>query len=109
MRSGAGTFCPRSRRLECLLDFFTRDLLPAEAEDLAGLRVAFPAAFAGADGVDDAAPAVRISAKLAVIDVRSLIQPRLFLIARTSIPRTLRLDNRTIVGFPLVRHQARTP
>src|ERR1700732_624970 len=74
MRSGAGAFCPRSRRLECLLDFFTRDLLPPEAAVLAGLRVAFPVAFVGADGADDATPAVRSSARPTVIDVRSLIE-----------------------------------
>jgi hypothetical protein len=81
MRSGAGAFCPGSRRLERLLDFFTRDLLDADAAGRAELRVAlpaalpagFPAALAGEDGADHAAPAVRISAKPAVIDVRSLI------------------------------------
>jgi hypothetical protein len=56
------------------MDFFTRDLLPAEAEDLATVRVAFPVAFGGADGADDATPAVRSSTKPAVIDVRSLIE-----------------------------------
>src|ERR1700730_3702604 len=97
MRSGAGAFCPFSRRLECLLDFFTRDLLPAEAEDLAGVRVAFPVAFPGADVADHAVPAVRSSARPAVIDVRSLIQPRLCLYREHRD-----FGNRTIVGFPRV-------
>ena len=81
MRSGAGAFCPGSRRLECLLDFLRRDLLAADAAGLAELRVALPVglpaglpgAFAGADGADHATPAVRSSARPAVIDVRSLI------------------------------------
>lgn len=89
MRSGAGAFCPGSRRLECLLDFFKRDLLAAEAAGLAELRVAlpvglpaaFPGAFAGADGADQAAPAVRSSARPAVIDVRSLIEASTICIA----------------------------
>src|ERR1700747_242962 len=79
MRSGAGAVCPRSRRLECLLDFFTRDLLASEA-GRAELRVAFPAfgaAFGATFGVAaHAVPAVRSSARLAVIEVRSFIQPR---------------------------------
>lgn len=87
MRSGAGVFCPGSRRLECLLDFFTRDLPAAGVAGRAELRVAlppFPAAFAGADGADHAAPAVRSSAKPAVIDVRSLIEASTISIATTS-------------------------
>src|SRR5258706_16132039 len=71
MRSGAGVFCPRSRRLECLLDLFPRDLLPTAG--FAELRVA----FAGGAEADHTAPAVSSSARPAVIDVRSLIQPRL--------------------------------
>jgi len=67
MRSGAGTFCPRSRRLECLLDFFARDLL---ADGFAALRVALAST---ADVAEHAVPAVRSSAKPAVIDVRRLI------------------------------------
>ena len=78
MRSGAGAFCPGSRRLECLLDFLTRDLLAAEAAGRAALRVAlpvgFPAAFAGADRAHHAVPAVSSNAKPAVIDVRSFMQ-----------------------------------
>src|SRR5258706_13672558 len=83
MRSGAGAFGPGSRRLECLLDFFTRDLLAAaDAAGLAELRVAlpvglaaaFPADFPGADGADNALPALRNSARADEIDVRSLLQ-----------------------------------
>src|SRR5258705_3392640 len=88
MRSGAGAFCPGSLRLECLLDFFTRDLLAADAAGRAALRVgllaAFPGAFAGADGADQATPAVRSSAKPAVIDVRSLIEASTISIATIS-------------------------
>src|SRR6266446_4580592 len=40
MRSGAGTFCPRSRRLDRLPDFLTRLLLPAA--DLPAVRAAVP-------------------------------------------------------------------
>lgn len=69
MRSGAGAFCPRSRRLECLLDFFTRALLAAEGAGFAALRVAFP----DAEGADHTAAAARSNARAAVIDVRSLI------------------------------------
>jgi hypothetical protein len=71
MRSGAGAVCPRSRRLECLPDFFTRDLPAAEAAGFAELRVLFAPVNAA-----EHVPAVRSSAKPAVIDVRSLIQPR---------------------------------
>src|SRR6266404_6651621 len=92
MRSGAGAFCPGSRRLERLLDFFKRDLPAADAAGLAELRVAlpvglpaaFPGAFAGADGADQAVPAVRSSAKPAVIDVRSLIEASTISIATIS-------------------------
>src|SRR5258706_12348302 len=90
MLSGAVAFWPVSRRLECLLDFFTRDLLAAaDAAGLAELRVAlpvglaaaFPAAFPGADGADNAVPALRSSARPAVIDVRSLIEASAICIA----------------------------
>lgn len=75
MRSAAGAFCPRSRRLECLLDLFVRDLLAA---GFAALRVG----LAGADVAEYAVPAIRSSARPAVIDVRSLIQPRSSYIAK---------------------------
>src|ERR1700682_8597 len=101
MRSGAGAFCPRSRRLECLLDFFTRDLLPGEAAGLAELAVAL--SLAPGHVAAHAVPAVRSSAKPAVIGVRSFIQPRL------SISRTPRFDNRTTACFPLVPRRAGTP
>src|SRR6266436_2133850 len=77
MRSGAGVFWPRSRRLECLVDFFPRDLPAEEAAGFAELRVAFP----GVEGADHAVPAVSTSARPAVIDFRSLMQPRLSIIS----------------------------
>src|SRR6266404_5236161 len=102
MRSGAGAFCPGSRRLECLLDFFTRDLLPAEAAGLAKLRVAlpagfpvaFPVGFPAADGADQAVPAVRSSARPAVIDVRSLIEASTICIATIFIAAHLYREGR---------------
>ena len=102
MRSGAGAFCPGSRRLECLLDFFKRDLLAAEAAGLAELRVAlpvglpaaFPGAFAGADGADHATPAVRSSARPAVIDVRSLIEASTICIATVFVAAYLYREDR---------------
>src|SRR5260370_16542085 len=101
MRSGAGAFCPGCRRLECLLDFFTRDLAPAER--VAGFA-ALRAPLAPVNAAEHV-PAVRSSAKPAVIDVRSLIRPRLSI--PTSLPfisRRARIGNRTLVGFPLARH-----
>jgi hypothetical protein len=78
--------------LDCLLDFFTRDLLAADAAGRAELRVAlpvgfpagFPAAFPGADGADQAVPAVRSNARPAAIDVRSLIEASPISIATSS-------------------------
>src|SRR6266849_9288327 len=106
MRSGAGAFCPRSRFLECLLDLFTRDLAAAErGAGFAALRAPFAPVNAA-----EHVPAVRSSAKPAVIDVRSLIQPQLVIPkSRPFISRRARLGNRTIVGLPLVRHLARRP
>src|SRR5690348_16902781 len=100
MRSGAGAFCPRSRRLECLLAFFPRALPAAEAAGLAELRVAFP----GVDVADHAVPAVSSSARPAIIDVRSLIQPRPCIYIDS-----WGFGNRTIVGSPLVPRPAGTP
>src|SRR5579859_1455901 len=102
MRSGAGAFCPRCRRLECLLDFLTRDL-PTTGD----LGLAARAGLLGVEA-DHAAPAVSSSARPAAIDVRSLItQPQLP--CRNHLYRgKARLGNRTIVGCPLVRHRART-
>src|SRR5260221_12368923 len=93
MRSGAGVFCPRSRRLECLLDLFPRDLLPTAG--FAELRVA----FAGGAEADHAAPAASSSAKPAVIDARSLIQPRLSIyIATIYIANVRELDIEQLLG-----------
>src|SRR5229473_4074132 len=68
MRSGAGTFCPRSRRLDRLLDFLTRLLLPAA--DLPAVRaVAVPEGeFADCPGT-----AVSSSSRPTRIAVRSRI------------------------------------
>src|SRR5438309_1573922 len=109
MRSGAGAFCPGSRRLECLLDFLTCALPLAEARGFTALRVG----LLGVDGADHTVAAVRSSASPAMIDVRSLISASKKTSCEISnrapcIPRRARLDNRTIVGFPLVRHRART-
>src|SRR5258707_13951329 len=99
MRRGAGTFCPRPPRLECL-DLFRRDL-PAEAAGFAELRVAFP----GVEVAHHAVPAVSTSARPAVIDSRSLIYPRLSILYRGR----LRFSNRTIAGSPLVPRPVETP
>src|SRR6266404_284904 len=69
MRSGAGAFCPGCRRLECLLDFFTRALPAVEARGFEAPRVG----LLGVDGADHTVAPVRSSAKPTIIDVRSLI------------------------------------
>src|SRR6266849_4979692 len=69
MRSGAGTFCPRSRRLDRLPDFLTRLLLPAAAVDFPVLLEGFPEG----EFADSAAPAVSSSIRPAGIAVRSRI------------------------------------
>src|SRR5258708_27612732 len=97
MRSEAGAFWPGSLRLERLLDFFRRDLLAEGAAGLAEVRVVlaaalpagFAAAFAGADGADQATPAVSSSAKPAVIDVRSLIQASTILSGTTCLSQPM--------------------
>src|SRR6267378_3938698 len=69
MRSGAGAFCPGCRRLERLLDFFTRALPAAEAFGFEALRVG----LLGVEGADHTVALVRSSAKPTRIDVRTLI------------------------------------
>src|SRR5712675_352695 len=110
MRSGAGAFCPFSRCLECLLTFFARALLAAEARGFEAPRVG----LLGVDGADHTVAPVRSSAKPTIIDVRSFISAStphwdFACIAPHSYREGARPGNRTIVGFPLVRHRARTP
>src|SRR5256885_9201354 len=72
MRSGVGFSCPRSRRLECLLDFFPRAALPAGlAEALDGVLLA------ALDAAPTLVPAAKSSAKPAKSTLLSFIQPRL--------------------------------
>src|ERR1700682_607958 len=73
MRSGVGAFCPRSRRLECLLERFALAALPAEA------REGFDGAlfgFAGRDPANTPLPLANSSAKVTRIVARTFIQPR---------------------------------
>src|SRR5258707_15645829 len=68
MRSGAGAFCPGCRRLERLLDFFTRALPAAEAFGFEALRVGL-----GVEGAEHTVALVRSIARPTRIDVRTLI------------------------------------
>src|SRR6267154_705083 len=98
MRSGAGAFCPGGRRLECLLDFFTRALPAAEAFGFEALRVG----LLGVDGADHTVALVRSSAKPTRIDVRSLIVTSTIHLATLPVSRPIqyregaRPGNRTI-------------
>src|SRR5258708_20605733 len=68
-RSGEVAFWPGCRRLERLLDFFTRTLPAAEALGFEALR----AGLLGVDGADHTVALVRSSARPTRIDVRTLI------------------------------------
>src|SRR5258705_6800153 len=101
MRSGAGAFCPGCRRLERLLDFFTRALPAAEAFGFEALRVG----LLGVDGADHTVALVRSSARPTRIDVRTLIVTStihlatITCVAPHQYREGARPGNRTIVGF----------
>src|SRR5260370_30042700 len=91
MRSEVGAFCPRSRRLECLLDFFA---LPLAAEP-----DALPPAllgFAGPEAADTPHSAASSTARIAGMALRSRISLD-HLYRRPDMAR-----NRTILDCPLV-------
>src|SRR6266849_1468324 len=98
MRSEVGAFCPRSRRLECLLDFFA---LPLAAEPDALLPALL--GFAGPEAADTPHSATNSSARVAGMALRSRISLDDHLYRRPSNP-----GSRTIVYCPLVRRQTTT-
>src|SRR5260370_13765927 len=70
MRSEVGAFCPRSRRLECLLDFLAR-APPVAAEPEALLPALL--GFAGPEAADTPHSATNSSARVAGMALRSRI------------------------------------
>src|SRR5260370_25020084 len=93
MRSEVGVFCPRSRRLECLLDFLAR-APPLAAEPDALLPA--PIGLAGPEAADTPHCAARSSIRVAGMVLRSRIS------LDPLYRRPAKARNRTIVGCPLV-------
>ncbi len=99
MRSGVGAFCPRSRRLECLLDFLAR-APPLEAEPDALLPALL--GFAGPEAADTPHSAASSSARVAGMAFRSRISlDQLY-------RRPAKARNRTTVDCPLVPRRTST-
>src|SRR5216683_3824448 len=97
MRSEVGAFCPRSRRLECLLDFFA---LPLAAEPDALLPALL--GFAGPEAADTPHSAASSSARIAGMALRSRISlDHLY-------RRPAKARNRTLVDCPLVPRRTGT-
>src|SRR5713226_4328386 len=99
MRSEVGAFCPRSRRLECLLDFLVR-APPVAAEPEALLPA--PLGFAGPEAADTPHSAASSTARIAGMALRSRIGlDHLY-------RRPAKARNRTIVDCPLVPRRTGT-